>query len=447
MNAIQAKSIFEDKLGISARKLQGGTVEWSDIIHKILQLQQSGEYRIAIRSGQDIKDELVIAQRIMRKENFMIAFFNQDLLDLTIPIPFIRGQRSKMKFYSRSLEWSIYFCVLSYMFSHRYQVLNAFCMDPIALQRRFIVCGIAHAIFMPFLLFFMTLHFSMQNIYDFRSSQQYLGPREWSTVAKWTFREFNELPHIFERRLGPSYQAAEDYLNLFAPSSLSNTIGRILVFLSGSLGAVCIALAAVNDAILLHVKIGNWNLLWYLGILGVGYSVGKGMLPKFTVAERYRRNLFAEMDMALEKVSHHTHYYPEFWKKRGWDDIIKASFVSFFQYKVQLFVMEIASVIVAPIILCFSLPQCALKICSFVHNTKIEIPGTGDHCGYATFDFDVFEDESWEGQKINIDNDTNSNLSNNVSRLDVGVELDSAQRPKAKHGKMEKSFFNFKVRF
>ncbi len=326
------------------------------------------------------------------------------------------------------------------MFSHKYQILNTFCMDPLSLQRRFIACGIAHAIFMPFLLLFMTLHFSMQNIYDFRSSQQYLGPREWSHVAKWTFREFNELPHIFERRLGPSYEAAEDYLNLFAPSSLLNLVGRVLVFLSGSLGAVCIALAAMNDAILLHVRLGNRNLLWYVGIIGVAYSVGKGMLPKISVADRYRRNLFAEMDAALEKVSHHTHYYPEYWKKRGWDDLIKASFLHFFQYKVQLFALEVASIIVAPLVLCISLPNCAVGICSFVQDIKMEVLGTGDHCGYATFDFDLFEDESWEGQQINGDTNQNS------TRAGISAQFHAAQRPKAKHGKMEKSFFNFKVR-
>ena len=313
-------------------------------------------------------------------------------------------------------------------------------MDPVALQRRFFVCGIAHVIFMPFLLFFMTLHFLMQNIYDFRSTQQYLGPREWSNIAKWKFREFNELPHFFERRLGPSYEAAEEYLNLFAPSSLLNSVGRVLVFLSGSLGAVCIALAAVNDAILLHVKLGHWNLLWYVGILGVAYSVGKGMLPTMTVAERYRRNLFAEMDAALEKVTFHTHYYPEFWKKRGWDNIIKASFLELFQYKVQLFLMEVLSVIVAPIVLCISLPQCAIGICSFVDKIKIEVPGTGDHCGYGTFDFEFFKDESWDGQKM-----TTQDENENYDRAAIYEQLNSPNRPMAKHGKMEKSFFNFQV--
>jgi len=438
-DAMQSKFIFEDKLGISARKLEGGAVEWHEIVKKILELQRSREYRVAIH-WQDIKDELVIAQRIMRRENFMIAFFNQDNLDLTIPIPWKVGSRFRTKFYSKSIEWSIYYCVLSYMFNHKYQIRPAFCMDAAALQRRFIICGIAHVIFMPFLLFFLVLHFFLQNVYDFRSSNQYLGPREWSNVAKWTFREFNELPHAFERRLEPSYLDAENYLKLFVPSSSLNSLGRVLVFLSGSLGAVCVALAAVNDAILLHVKILNWNILWYVGILGVVYSVGKGMLPDNSVIPKYHHNLFAEMDAALTKVSSHTHYHPEFWKKRGWDEIVKSAFSELFQYKVKLFLLEVTSIIVAPIILCHSLPLCAPRICAFVQKVKVEVPGAGDHCGFATFDFDLFHDESWEG---NDEACVRTNLSSSTVGRSNGTTI--SHRPKAKMGKIEKSFFNFKT--
>lgn len=255
---------------------------------------------------------------------------------------------------------------------------------------------------------------------------------------RWTFREFNELPHAFERRLEPSYQDAEDYLKLFIPSSWLNSLGRVLVFLSGSLGAVCVALAAVNDAILLHVKILNWNLLWYVGILGVAYSVGKGMLPDNSVIPKYHYNLFAEMDAALMKVSSHTHYHPEFWKNRGWDDIVKSAFSELFQYKLKLFLLEVTSIIVAPIILCHSLPQCAPRICAFIQKVKIEVPGAGDHCGFATFDFDLFHDESWES------NDE-MRAPTNMSSATGFATLNASHRPKAKMGKIEKSFFNFKT--
>jgi Autophagy protein ATG9 len=263
------------------------------------------------------------------------------------------------------------------MFNHKYQIRPAFYLDPAALQRRFMLCGIAHAIFMPFLLFFITLHFGLQNAYDWRSRKQYLGPREWSLSAKWTFREFNELPHIFERRLGPSYEAAEEYVKLFGQNEVVVALGRILVFIGGSLGAVLFAFAALNDAILLHVKIADWNLLWYAGVIGVVYSVGKGMLPTTAAQPRSSRNLFAEIDAALANVATYSHHYPDVWRGRGWEKSTYKAFSSMFRYKAQMFLSEAASVIVAPYILCVSLARCAEPICEFVLATRPKSQGSG----------------------------------------------------------------------
>ncbi len=227
-----------------------------------------------------------------------------------------------------------------------------------------------------------------------------------------------------------------------------NSIGRLIVFLSGSLGAVCVALAAMNDAILLHVKVGNWNLLWYAGMLGVAYSTGKGMVPDDSVIPPYHHDLFSEMDAALVNVSNHTHYYPEFWKKRGWDSKIKGIFSQMFMDKVNLFLSEVLSIILAPVILCKSLPSCAMDICAFVQNTKTEVSGTGDHCGFATFDFDMFSDENWEGQQTEshrVHNSPSSLSALDANRSALYSRLQSTQRPKTKMGKMEKSFFNFKT--
>ena len=216
-----------------------------------------------------------------------------------------------------------------------------------------------------------------------------------------------------------------------------NTFGRVLMFLSGSLGFIALLLGALNDAILLHVKIGNWNLLWYVGVIAAIYSVGKSMIPDSDIIPRYHHNLFADMDSALMRVTSHTHYYPEYWKKRGWDDVIKSAFCDLFQSKVKLFVIEFLSVIVAPLVLCVSLPPCAWDICSFIEKIKVEVPSTGEHCGYATFDFDRFEDENWEGQKMGTDP--------SASHASAFQNQTSTSRPKARQGKMEKSFFNFKV--
>jgi autophagy-related protein 9 len=342
------------------------------------------------------------------------------------------------------------------MFNHKYQIRPAFYLDPPALKRRFMLCGVAHAVFLPFLLFFMTLHFSMQNIYDMKSSRQYLGPRDWTLPAKWTFREFNELPHFYERRMGPSYEATESYLKLFTQSTIVTTIGQLLVLTGGSLAAILVAFAALNDAILLNVKIGDWNLLWYVGVLGVVYSGGKSLQPGNGSRPRYIRNIFGEMDATLAEVATHTHYYPEVWKARAWDRGTYKAVSAMFQYKAKLFVHEVVSVVLAPIILCVSLPKCAEQICEFVMAIKAEVPGAGEVCGYSTFNFDLFGDESWEGRTLGVCSDhgghaygINSDMAGSLTAsVMLTKSVDAATKlhptPKAMNGKMEKSFFSFK---
>lgn len=107
-DALEAKHFFEEKLGIPAIKLEGGAVDWDrDVVEKIVSLQVSGEHRVAIH-GQDL-DALVVAQRILRKENFMVAFFNRRMLDLSIPG--IKGT-----YFCKSLEVRlVYVCLILQM--------------------------------------------------------------------------------------------------------------------------------------------------------------------------------------------------------------------------------------------------------------------------------------------------------------------------------------------
>ncbi|KAL3811702.1 hypothetical protein ACHAXA_004068 [Cyclostephanos tholiformis] len=476
--SLECKVFLEEVLGVSDRDLEVGAVEWGDIVEKMSEAQRIGKCRVAILPGGGLVDgsqqrrgiesfasstdrtggnvvgdptgHLVVAQRIMRRENYMIAFFNLGLLDVTLPrlpprmwpmtILTNRPTDDPLVFFSKSIEWSVYFCVLNYMFNHSRRVRPAFYGDPSSLRRRFVLCGVAHAIFMPFLLFFVTLHFFMSNLYDWQSTKEYLGPREWSSLARWTFREYNELPHSFEKRMEPSYKSASAYLDLFGrPSPFKVALARLLVFVSGSLGALLLAFATMNDAILLHVKIGDWNLLWYAGMLGACFSMGKGMLPKPTnpYFGHARRNLINDMNLELEKLATHTHFLPQTWRGRAADSRTKAAFSSMFKFKASLFVDEVLSIMAAPIILCVSLPRCADKLCDFVRDSKVEVPSLGDVVGYSTFDFDSFEDENWTGKSLD--------QSSKLSIRDTGERLFKVNdRPKSRHGKMEKSFFNFK---
>ena len=224
------------------------------------------------------------------------------------------------------------------------------------------------------------------------------------------------------------------------PNALLIASGRLLVFISGSLGTLLLTFAAINDAILLHVKIGNWNLLWFAGMLGACFSIGKSLIPKATDPHtgHGRWNLVNDTNAEFEKIASHTHYLPDDWRGKACDDSTKKAFSTMFQYKAAHFAREVLSIVVAPLILSISLPKCADGLCRFVRESKIEVPSVGDVVGFSTFEFDVFEDESWTGGDLSPGALDKPLQAITESRLENG-------RPKTKHGKMEKSFFNFKV--
>ena len=186
IDAIEAKDFYENELGISARRLGAGAIQWDEIVHKIVNLHSSGEYRVSLPRQSKIS-ALTIAQRILRKENWLVAFLNCRILDLRVPLPpffHSAGNRSKFQYLSTTLEWSIYLCIFGFMYNHNYRVRPSFIDKPESLQRRFVLCGIVHAILTPFLLIFMILHFFFVNMYDWRSTKNYMGPRVWSNIAR-----------------------------------------------------------------------------------------------------------------------------------------------------------------------------------------------------------------------------------------------------------------------
>ena len=436
--AWKCQYIVHEKLGISRRKLQGGAVSWDEVVQKLIAAQDSGEYRTTLSR----LDPLLIAQRIMRKENFLIAFWNQKLLDVQI------GNRY---YWCPTLEWSIHVCILNHLFNHKYEIRPAFLLDAAALKRRFLFCGILHALLLPFLMLFVTFHFLLRNVYFFKTEKQYMGNKQWSTVAMWTFREFNELPHVLERRLEPSYEASENYLKLFGQSEYLAALGKLLTFVGGAVGGVLVVLGVLNDAILLHVQLWGRNLLWYAGIAAGIYSIGRSLVPTKEAQPSVTRNLFADMDAALQSLSTHTHYYPEHWKGRGWDQKVHSQFSMLFDSKVKSFLWELISLVLAPYILIVKLSASAPAMCEFCTTIKAKVPGAGEVCGYSTFDFDTFKDEAWEGRTLgeSVVVETSEPHQSLLESFMRTGNLEEAARthpkPRARDGKMEKSFFGFKA--
>lgn len=142
-----------------------------------------------------------IACRIMRRENFIIAMVNKGVLDLRMTVPLLG--RVHLPF-TTSLEVNLQLVLLNWMLSDRFTLRRRFIRDPGALRRRLYWFGIANILMTPFILPFLSLYFVFKHAEEFQSKKDYLGPRMWSPLARWQLREFNELPHVFDRRYAAS---------------------------------------------------------------------------------------------------------------------------------------------------------------------------------------------------------------------------------------------------
>lgn len=138
------------------------TVSWQDIISRVMVLRDANPHTAMNMTPSQRKwlhahskerlDAIDIASRIMRKDNYLIALINKDVLDLTLPIPFLRERQ----FFSTTLQWWLYFGVIDLVFDQTGQVNQQFLkasnrgLLSQKLRSRFIVAGLLNLIGSPF---------------------------------------------------------------------------------------------------------------------------------------------------------------------------------------------------------------------------------------------------------------------------------------------------------
>lgn len=115
-------------LEISENDMQ--TISWQEVVQRLMALRDANpttsnslRRRRKASQSKERMDAHDIANRLMRKENYLIALFNRDILDLTVPLPILRHRGSVL---TKALTWNIEICVLDYVFNPRGQLRPAF---------------------------------------------------------------------------------------------------------------------------------------------------------------------------------------------------------------------------------------------------------------------------------------------------------------------------------
>jgi autophagy-related protein 9 len=163
----QMKEFYEHLLGVPDTDMQ--TISWQEIIARLMALRDENPAtaeRISSRNRKFIDtqskqrlDAHDIANRLMRKDNYLIALFNKEILNLDINLPFLRGRQISADWFFVTLDW----CIMDLVFNEQGQVRQLVLKDTRrkelskALRNRFLFAGYMHLIASPLLLLYLVI--------------------------------------------------------------------------------------------------------------------------------------------------------------------------------------------------------------------------------------------------------------------------------------------------
>lgn len=380
---------FLHVLGINDVDIQ--TVSWVRIVDGLVKVQDANvataNPRPSMRKYLDYKQPQQrlsaesIANRLMRQDNYYVALYNKDVLDFTLPLPLV-GSR---QFYSKSLEWCIDFCLTNFIFDEQGSI-RPFCLEVKnrkalveALRMRLRFAALTSVVIAPFNILRFCVVYFFKYYTEFTRNPARASARTFTPFAEWKIREFNELEHLFERRLRQAYPFAKDYLAQF-PKDKTDQICRFVAFVSGSFAAV-LTLATLFDSELFltfQITSGRTAVFWLTVMVGI-FGVAHGSLPD--------ENEVHDPVLHLKEVLVFTHYMPSHWKDRLHSNEVREEFSAMYQTKVVIFVEEILSLIVAPWILWRNSGRRTERIVDFFREQTVHVEGIGHQCNFAVFGF------------------------------------------------------------
>lgn len=365
------------------------SISWQEVVSRLMALRDANPN---IRTSQNPQsrrflgtqskqrmDAHDIANRLMRKDNYMIAMINKEVLDTTLTIPFI-GNR---QFFTRTLEWHLNYCIMDYVFNSQGQVRQLFLKDTHrkalseGLRRRFIFAGTTSLLSAPLLIIYFVIQNFFQRFNEYQKDPAQIGSRQYNVYAQWKFREFNELWHLFGRRLKMSHPFATRYINQF-PKDKTVQAARFITFISGAVVSILGLATILDQENFLGFEITSGRTtIFYLGVFGSVWAVARGMLPD--------DNMIYDSSYSMEEVIEFTHYRPAPWEGRLHTVEVKVEFEQLYQMQIIVLLEEIMSMIFTPFVLWFSLPKCSDRVIDFFREFTVHVDGLGYVCSFAEF--------------------------------------------------------------
>lgn len=347
-NARVTMRIYRDVLKIQDSQLED--LDWNMIVNTLV------EHRDEFYCNE--LNAHIIANHLMRQTNYILAFHEKNLFNLLN----INGSL----FLTKSIEWTIQNYILSSLFTNGHvneQILDKRFTDQTIkmLKTKVLIGGILNLVFLPFVLFFQVMYMFFKYSQEFQQNPMLIGQRQWTILAQWTFREYNEFDHIFEMRLNKSYKSSTDYINSFHNKSLV-ILSKFICFVTGAFLSVLTVFTLLIHSI-------DQNLLWFIGMFTLVFTAFNSVIPDPHVNYNRKR--------LLDTITEHTHYRD-----------MKQKMFTFFDYKVKLLFQDIIGVFFIPFYLLYNVRVAIPDIVKFMQDFSIKQEHVGHVCSFASFNFE-----------------------------------------------------------
>ncbi|KAL0554024.1 hypothetical protein IC582_007929 [Cucumis melo] len=405
------RRFYYNSLHISDNEIK--TMPWATILEKVVELQSTCQLCVA----KDLSAHDVV-MRLMRKENYLIGMLNKGVLAFPIP-KWVPGAGPAVKFDSsgnhyrltltKSLEWTLNWCILQSMFDRNYCVRREFISNPSTLKKRLRVVGVVMLLLSPFLVIFMLVYLFLRHAEQFYNHPSTASSRRWSNLSKWIFREYNEVEHLFKHRINSSVLHASEYLKQF-PSPIISIIAKFISFVFGGFAAILIIIAFLDES-LLEGHIFGRNLLWYAAVFGTITAISRAAVTD--------EILVLDPEGAMSMVVQHTHYMPKRWRGKETSELVRLEFENLFQYTGMMLLEEMVSIFLTPFLLVYVVPERVDDILQFIADFTVHIEGVGHVCSFSAFNFQKHGNSSY------------------------GSPHNAPGAERSSQGKMEKSFLSF----
>lgn len=383
------------------------TISWATIVERLMELKDYNTLTSLQHYTNDLKSKVRlnaqdIANRIMRKENYIIALINKDTLDLGFKVPGLSALNlvlSTKAVLTRTLEWNLKLCIYNFVFTNQGQVnpevLKDYNRNMLAkeLSARFRMAAIINLLLCPFIVVYFVLLYFFRYFNEYKTNPSSLvGLRQYTPWAEWKLREFNELPHFFTKRLQLSIGPANTYINQFPRGFLVVNMLTLANFVAGAVTAVLVVMGLwfedEEHSFWSFELTRNKSTLFYISIFGSIWAITAGSLATDPPADTTSSPFFYDPEASLRYVTQFTHYLPSAWNKKLHTAEVKSQFCELFSLKIVVIINELLSLVLTPFILWFKLLRQSGAIIDFVREYSVYVDGLGYVSYFAMFNFE-----------------------------------------------------------